>query len=159
MFPVFAPLLMILKSVSRCLCHIVNQPHHVCHRFVKQETQMTDFPDSFNGVRHSVYLGFNEKQISVSFFFATIFGLMMLYVATNLSEFRLMQSRIDPNDFAANSPYTLLELIRHIPTGAKRRPLGTYPMAENLFFKSVFSLVGLRIFFYVLTASCVTRLA
>jgi len=120
MFPVFAPLLMILKSVSQCVCHIMEQPQNVCREFVKQETQITGLPNSLHGVRHSVYPGFQEKQISVSFFFATIFGRLVLYHTTSLSEFRLAQSQIDPMDSAANSPYILLEWIRHISPGAKR---------------------------------------
>ena len=52
-------------------------------------------------------------------------------------EFRLLQSQIDPKGFVANSPCHLLELIRHIPTGAQHQPIGMFVYIENLFAKSV----------------------
>jgi len=141
MFPVFTTLLIILKSVSQCLSRIVIQHRKVCWEFVKQETQITDLPDSLNGVQHSVYLGFNEEQNFVSFFFVTNFSRTMLYHIHSLSEIRLVQSLIGPKHYTANSPYFLLELIRHIPAGAQRHPMGTYSCAEHLCCKSVFPLM------------------
>ena len=153
MFPVFATLLMILKSVLRCHCHIAKQPREVCREFGKQETRNADFPVGLNGVRHSVYPGFKDKPFFVSSFFAMFFDRMMLFHDIVLSEFRLLQSQIDPKNFAANSPYILFELIRLIPTGAKRHPQGVYSCAANLFFQSVVPLDGLRLFFCVHTES------
>ena len=149
MFPVFASLLLILKSVSRCLCPIVKQPWTVSREFVKQETKIADLTDSFHGVRHSVYLGIQEKQISVSFFLATIFGRIMLYRANSLSEFRIVLSQIGSKDSAANSPYIMPEWIRRITSGAKPnhsvQRLSRLPESRLC--------VGLRIFFRVFTAS------
>ena len=141
MFPVFVTLWMILKGVSRCHCHIEKQPRNICREFMKLETEFSDFLVSFNGVRYSVYLEFKEELISVSFYHASIFGRMVLYHTSFLPEFRLVQSQIDTEDFAANSPYFLLELIRPIPAGAKRHPVGTYPRVDNLFIKFVFPLI------------------
>jgi len=151
MFPVFASLLMILKSVSRCFCHIEKQPCTTSPECGQQETHFADFPDCVNGVRHSVYLGIKEKQISVSFFFTTIFTWLMLDDTTRLYEFRLVKSEIRPKEFRANSPYILFELIRHIPMGAQGHPMRTFPCAEIHFFKSVFPMDGLRIYDCVLT--------
>jgi len=138
MFPVFATLLMILKSVSRCHCHIVKQPQNVCREFAKQETYPVDSPGRFSGIRYSVYLGFKEKQISVSFFFTAIFDKILAYHANRLFEFRLVQSQIATKGPVANSPYFLLELIRNIPAGVKHHPVGTICTpkfcSSNLFF-------------------------
>jgi len=100
---------------------------------VKQETVIAGFPNCFNGVRYSVYLGLKEQLFSVYFFFTTIFDRLIPYHANSLSEFRLILSQIDAKDFMVNSPYCLLELIRHIFPNTKHQPVGTFACAENLF--------------------------
>ena len=138
MFPVFAILQMILKSVSRCHCRVVKRPGKDRRGFANQKVKTAEFPDGSNGVRHSVYPGFKDHCVPVSFFLAPIFGRVVLRHTIRRLEFRLFQSQIVPRNFAANSPCLLLESIRHIPTGAKRRSVETCLSIENLFFKSIF---------------------
>ena len=138
MFPVFAILQMILRSVSRCHYRLVKRPWDVCQWFANQKVKTAEFPDGSNGVRHSVYPGFKDHCVPLSFFLATIFGRVVLRHTIRRLEFRLFQSQIVPRNFAANSPCLLLESIRHIPTGAKRGSVETCLSIGNLFFKSNF---------------------
>jgi len=94
------------------------------------------FLNGRNGVRYSVYPAYKEKRIPASFFFAKIFEWALMYRVNCRFEFLLVQSRVDPKGFTANSLRHFLEWIRIIPAGAKDQPVGMFAFADNLFFKS-----------------------
>ena len=130
MFPFFAALLMMLRSV---LCQVTKRPMNVIGALVKR-VNPASAPFSFHHGLLSEYSGLNGKRFPALICFTTIIINVMLCQAGFRSGFCLFRFHSILKAFAANLPYHLLEMIRYVIVATYLRDVEVDVPAERLFF-------------------------